>query len=351
MRHAIENFTLWDYLKQQNKKIIVYGMGNGGLKLVDACNQHSIEIADFFASDNFARGQFFCGKRVKTFDEIKSEYNDFIILLAFGVDKQSEIERLFNISKKYEMYAPDLPLFGKKLFDLQYLNINYDKILKAYNMLEDAWSKKAFVDIINYKISGKIEYLINSTTPKSEIYNIIKYNKNEIFVDLGAYNGDTIAEFISQTNGEYNKIFAFEPDSKNYIKLKKYVNNNQIKNIHCFKIAAWDKQEDLFFDNSGSRNSNINCKCTTKIMANSVDNLKIKPTTIKMDVEGSEYQAIIGSGKTIMQNKPKLMISAYHRTEDLFLLPELIKKINPEYKIYFRHHPYIPAWENCYYFI
>ena len=83
----------------------------------------------------------------------------------------------------------------------------------------------------------------------------------------------------------------------------------------------------------------------------SVDNLcfDFAPTVIKFDVEGAEKEALLGCEKTIKAYKPRLMVSAYHKSEDLFVLPLLIKELCPEYKIYLRHHPYVPCWEtNCY---
>ncbi len=64
-----------------------------------------------------------------------------------------------------------------------------------------------------------------------------------------------------------------------------------------------------------------------------------------MDVEGSEYEAILGGINTIKKYKPKLMISLYHRNEDIFKIPLLIKELNPNYKLFIRHQLYIPAWE------
>ncbi len=49
--------------------------------------------------------------------------------------------------------------------------------------------------------------------------------------------------------------------------------------------------------------------------------------------------------KTLRLFAPKLNLAAYHRFEDIFRLPLLIKKLNPDYQIYLRHHPYIPAWD------
>ena len=75
------------------------------------------------------------------------------------------------------------------------------------------------------------------------------------------------------------------------------------------------------------------------------------PTIIKFDVEGCEKEAIEGAEKTIGRYKPKLILSLYHRTEDLLELPLKIKELNPDYKLYLRHHPYIPAWDTNLYCI
>ena len=72
-------------------------------------------------------------------------------------------------------------------------------------------------------------------------------------------------------------------------------------------------------------------------------------TFIKMDVEGAEREALLGARWTLQTQKPKLAFSGYHRNEDLFALPLLLKEIEPSYRIYFRHHPYLPAWESNFY--
>ena len=54
--------------------------------------------------------------------------------------------------------------------------------------------------------------------------------------------------------------------------------------------------------------------------------------------------------ETIRAQKPVMEIAAYHKNEDLFAIPLQILAICPDYKVYLRHHPYIPAWETNYYF-
>lgn len=352
MKDLVFEKDLWEYLKTTKKKIVVYGMGGGALKLINICEQYGVLIADFFASDEFVRGHYFCDKRVKSFTEIIDEYDDFIILLAFGVFRQEMIEKMEGLAKQYEFYAPDFPLFDTELFDYNYYKNNYNMLENVYNMLADQASKNAFIDVINYKISGKINYLSNCTTQRDEVFeNIIKLNNNEVFVDLGAYNGDTIAEFLEKTNNNYKKIIAFEPDKNNFKKLKNFVDGNNLLNVSIFQNASWDKNETLYFNERGGRSSGVVERSKKQVEGISLDSINISPTTIKMDVEGAEAKTIIGAENTIKKYSPKLLVSAYHKSRDLFELPLLIKKINPNYNVYFRHHPYIPAWENCYYFV
>ena len=77
-----------------------------------------------------------------------------------------------------------------------------------------------------------------------------------------------------------------------------------------------------------------------------------KPATlIKYDVEGAEREALLGSEQTIRRYKPRLIVSVYHRVGDMIELPLLIHEMNPDYKFYLRHHPYIPAWDTNIYCI
>ena len=66
---------------------------------------------------------------------------------------------------------------------------------------------------------------------------------------------------------------------------------------------------------------------------------------IKYDVEGAEKEALLGSVNTIKAHKPALLVSAYHRSEDIFELPLMLNTLEPSYKLYLRRYPYIPAWD------
>ena len=77
----------------------------------------------------------------------------------------------------------------------------------------------------------------------------------------------------------------------------------------------------------------------------------LSPTLLKLDVEGAEQEALQGSRETILRCRPKIILSAYHRSDDLFRLPLYLHSLNPDYRFYLRHHPYVPAWETNFYVV
>lgn len=341
---------LWNYLKQTKKSIYLYGTGNGADKILDELMRRNISVKGVFASDGFVRDRYFRGFKVISFSDAISESPDLIALLSFGSQLSDVIENIKEISKKCELYAPDVEVIGgQSIFDLSYANEHIDSLKQAYNLLADDLSKKVFENIVLYKLTGKLDYLFEIETDKSEAYSLLNFTDEESYLDIGAYNGDTVKEFIEYTKCSYQKIIAVEPDAKNFKKLT--TNTDKYKNVTLINAGISDQKGTMLFAMRGGRNSSVGEG--TEIVKESVDSILNgeKISYIKMDVEGQEYAAIKGAQKTLITHSPKLNIAAYHRNEDIFTLPLLINEINPNYKIYMRHHPYVPAWDTNFYVI
>ena len=116
--------------------------------------------------------------------------------------------------------------------------------------------------------------------------------------------------------------------------------------VQCYQCTAWCVDTELPFGAKAGRQSAIAME-GAMTPARAVDNLLAgNPVTLlKMDVEGAEREALWGASRSIARYAPKLMISLYHRNEDIFELPLLVKRIKPRYRLFIRHLPYIPAWE------
>ena len=342
---------LWTYLQITDKPILMYGMGNGADKILAVCEKYGITVSDFFASDGFVRGHFFHGKKVLSYSEAKEKYKDFIVLLSFASSLKDVINNIQKIASEVELYAPDVPVFGDNLFNMEFFNEHRADFEYAYSLFDDERSKEVFKNVIHYKLSGKIDYLFLSDDCEGDVMDSV-LNPKEIkrYVDLGAYNGDTIRSLIKYSDG-LSEVIAFEPDRRNFRKLSEYKDSTSTPKISIYNIGAWDSKGELCFDSSGNRNANISDspvgKKAVTVSVDSVDNicLDFAPDYIKYDVEGSEKEALLGSRLTIERHSPRLLVSAYHRSEDLYLLPRLIKELNADYKLYLRKLQYIPAWD------
>lgn len=341
---------LWKYLKNAEKPIVLYGMGNGADKIITVLESYGIKFEGVFASDGFVRNKTFHGFKISSYSELKEKFGEMIVLLCFGSERPEVIENVKRIMAEQELYAPEVPVIGGGLFTEAYYLENKSDFDYVYSRLADDISRKTFINVIKYKISGKLDYLFDCEVNKDEPYDsFLKLGDNESFLDLGAYTGDTIADFIQRVNN-YEKIIALEPDRKSFNKLT--LNTESLKNISCVNMGVSDNCGKALFGMRGGRNSGT-AGGTTEIEFTSVDGLLKgdKITYIKMDVEGEEQKTILGAEKTIKEQRPKMLVSCYHRTEDLITLPKEVLKIRDDYKIYMRHFSSVPAWDTNYYFL
>lgn len=347
MLELIKEENVWDILKKNDKPIILYGMGLGAEKIMAELEIRGLKASNIFASDEFVRGHYFKGYKVLKYNEVCEKYSDFNVVLCFATHLDEVLDNIDKINKEHTVFAPDVPVAGGGLFTREYIAENEAKFDEAYNLLADEESKRVYLDILNFKVSGKIEYLLTSFCNKDEVYkDILKLSDDEEIVDLGAYDGDTIREFCNATSGKYRHITALEPDAKSYKKLIK--NTEGMKNITLMNMGAWNEKDTLIFSENAGRNSRLSDKGKS-VEVTDIDSLDIPASFIKMDIEGSEMRALEGMTNTIKQYLPKLYICAYHRNEDLFALPLKVHSLNENYKIYFRHSKYIPAWESNFY--
>lgn len=342
---------VWDMLAKETRPIVVYGMGNGADKLIDRFEKYGIKISDFFASDGFVRGHSFHGFRVKSFSEIKETYPEFVIVLSFASNREDVLSMLEVINSNHELIIPDMPVAGvDEYFDRDFYNKNYEKILEAYERLSDEKSKQTYASVINYKLTGQMKHLLAAVSDKDEMYSLLPCDKIQTTVDAGAYNGDTVKE-IKGFFAKLKKVFALEPDKRNFKKLAKYCEAENKIEVQRMNSAAWSCDGVGDFSDSGNRNSSVSSTASFEHRETTVSLVKIDSLTdekidyIKYDVEGAEAEALLGSDKIILRDRPSLLVSLYHRSRDIFELVNILGEKYPFYKMYLRRLKCVPAWE------
>lgn len=354
---------LWSYLKEASRPIVMYGMGNGADKILAALDERGLAVSDFFASDGFVRGHSFHGKTVLSYSDVKEKYGagKFIVLLSFATSLPDVIERIEAIAAETELYAPDVPVVlsegvtSTEVFDLTYFREHEKELDAVESLLADERSRALFRDVLAYRLTGSIRYLLDRVDERETVYrSLLSPERFVRCADLGAYNGDTARELLPYAPS-VKEIYCIEPDPRNFKKLSLYAEAETRCRVIPLNYAAHDKRETLMFESSGNRNATlgsgnpstkkhrtVECDTLTHLLK---DYGSPKIDYIKFDVEGSEVSAIDGCLPIIRRDRPALLVSLYHRREDIFALPLRLAPLLDGYDFYLRRFRYIPAWD------
>lgn len=182
---------------------------------------------------------------------------------------------------------------------------------------------------------------------------LVRVEDGEVFIDGGAYVGDTIdalREQAEQKNIKLKRIVAFEPEEINYSMLKEKHGNDSDVVLYHKGISDKDAEVRLSGTGAGAKVQDDGAEGAA-ISVVRLDGLAEcqDATWIKMDIEGAELPALKGAEEIIRRNRPKLTICIYHSDEDMIRIAEYIHDIVPEYKLYVRHHSPVALFETVLY--
>ena len=168
----------------------------------------------------------------------------------------------------------------------------------------------------------------------------LNHDASEVFVDAGAYTGDTIESFLQWTTG-FERIFAFEPDSSNLEKCRIRTEKLSISNkVKYFPCGLSDHEGIVAFENGAGIGSRIDANGSMNVSIMPLDKAvgDTRITFLKMDIEGEELAALHGAAATIQRCHPKLAVCIYHKPEDILEIPSYILSLDRSYRLYLRHY-------------
>lgn len=162
---------------------------------------------------------------------------------------------------------------------------------------------------------------------------------DDVCLDLGSCFGETALWMLEERH--VGHVYLFDITDHNIeISRRNMQKNGFINKCTFIKAAASDQNGSLYITLSSVASNNRISSSGTAVPAITIDEYckaqRIVPNFIKMDIEGAELAALRGASQTIKQYKPKLALSAYHRREDLFVLPLYLKQLNPGYHFYLK---------------
>lgn len=321
-----------------NKDWYVFGAGSYAHDAYKFIKSRGCRFCGYVVDDHFFKeNQMLDGKEVLPLSTLpQNASSDFSVLYAVASPKRF---KSFCNDCKWErlyvfwdcMWQYDESVFQKYMEDYQ----------KSMELFADAFSRKIMEDYLEAKRTGNAWKDAINCTDDTYFNDLTKKASLGVYVDCGAYDGDSVEDYLKFTKRDQPKVLAIEPDPDTYKILKiRYKNSS---NITCVCCGVWDEDGQISFSNGKGMASHVDSENgMSKISVRSIDSLvgNDRVSFIKMDVEGAEKKALHGARKTIERDKPILAISAYHLPEDLAVLPQIIRDFDSEdvYQLYLRHH-------------
>ena len=258
------------------------------------------------------------------------------------VDTQESVSKFLDNFSFWGSFHPTENDFSTLERLSKFLKENSEKFEKMYQSLEDYRSKKIFYAILNnwYNYDFiNLEQVMEKCFSHYFDLDIIPSCQEEVFVDLGAFNGDTVEDFIKIYGDNYKKIYAYEMTEQSMRELKERVKNYP-RIIYEQKAVSDEVGMGSIIIHEISTSSNqLELEEIGEIEVTSLDDdINEKITMIKMDIEGSELKALKGAENHIIKDKPKLLLSVYHGYEELLTLWEYLEKLDLSYHYYLRYY-------------
>jgi FkbM family methyltransferase len=344
------------------RSLVLFGAGNLGRKALAGLRQVGIEPLAF-ADNNSA----LWGKKV---DELlvlspaaaAQRYGrkaSFVITIWRGeatdrmVDRRNQLEALG--CSKIVSFGPLFWKYPDKFLPHYALDLPHKTTLEAdlirnvFSLWADDGSRREYLAQLKWRILLDFDGLPSPVT--HDIYfptDLLTVQADETLIDCGAFDGDTIRVFLKNHASVFKQIIGFEPDFINAKKLREYIStlpNNSQDRIIVRQVAVGSRKERVSFDPKGTEASAvgsgeelIDSVALDDVLAN------VKPTYIKMDIEGSELEALTGASSLIARDSPVLAVCAYHKYDHLWKIPWAIHTMSDHYRFFLRPH-LVEVWD------
>ena len=218
----------------------------------------------------------------------------------------------------------------------EYFIDHAEEIRRAYRLLGDDASRDHYVGQVEWRLT--MNYRALPPALEGNQYfpsDVIALTTSEVFVDCGAFDGDTIGAFVNASGGLFEHVYAFEPDPTSFAALQAFVEAmpaSTMARISTLNAAVGSGEGCLRFDSSGATSSRVSDDGQIEVPCVRLDDEIPAATYIKLDIEGAEADALRGAADLIRGSRPKLAVSLYHKPEDIFDLPLLVESLGDGYR-------------------
>ena len=357
---AREQRAFSEFAGKNQERLILFGASHLGRLVVQGLEQAGTRPIAFADNNDRLWHTEIAGVQVLPPALASSQFRDsacFVVTIYNGSPVRRQLKALGCLN-----VAPFVPLFWKYSdvltpttgIDLPHkLPAFADEIRACHEILADEKSRCELTGQLQWRYWLDYDSLPPPQDPAQTYFpmDLLLPSENEVFVDCGSFEGDTLPAFVSFSESKFQRIFAVEPDPANRAALESRKDNLGLTDrVTVMPYAVGDRTGTVSFSPTGTMGSKITESGKFSVECRRLDDISwpLIPTFIKMDIEGAEPQAIIGAADLLRQHYPILAVCTYHRSEHLWQIPNLIHSIAPEYNLFLRRYAE-ECWEGvCY---
>ncbi len=205
--------------------------------------------------------------------------------------------------------------------DPDYLYSHRYFLEKTYDIfhLTDAQSRLSYSTEVRHRLSLNFQNVNNPVFPQYFIPEIKLLYENEVFVDGGAYDGDTIRSYP----GVLGKCIAYEPDPENAKTLRE-----MHAEVEVIELGLSDRFGSMNFSGGKGLMSCIDEEGEIRVCTAPLDAWNV--TFLKLDIEGYELNALKGALKILRKARPVIAVAIYHKPHDIYEIPLWLKENLPQ---------------------
>ncbi len=341
-------------------RLVLFGAGNLGRKVLQCVRSIGVEPLAFADNSQSKWGSNVDGVPVLSPKDAAARYGASALFLVtiwslghFYPESRALLEGMgcthveSTASLRWKFADRLLPDFCQDLPHKVYEQAA--EVRKAASLWADDSSRREYLDHMKWRALGDQNAL--GPPVKEESYfldSLYRIKDHEIFVDCGAYTGDT-AEQVIRRNPAFSRIVAIEADPENFERLTKWVGTLEApvaSRISALNVAVGAKRGKLRFQAGGGEGAKLAADGNVVVDCIPIDELApaAAPTFIKMDIEGAELDALEGARRAIQAHLPILSICVYHKQNDLWRIPLFIHTLAEDYRLFLRPHD-VDGWQ------
>jgi len=334
--------------------IVLYGAGNLGMHTLRKLHQTGLSPVAFADDTPEKQGMLVEGLPVMSPADAVAKFGKqlvFVVTIMNAklrfLDAKQRLEALTNRPVLSFLHVahqfPDvfLPYYQ---FELpSQLQSKATEILEGSQLWADDESRRQFMAHIKFRLFPAYEALPRNREQgylPGDVFSNLP--ANTVFVDCGAYDGDTIRQFLRQQNGHFGRIYAFEPDENNCDRLRAYVQSlgdDIAARVQIFNAAVGNARKEIGFNATGDMSASFTESGSARVQVLPLDEVVATdgaPSLLKFDVEGAEAEALEGARNLIRKSRPIVALSIYHRPDDLWHLPMQLNSMTDGYRFFLR---------------